>query len=676
MELTKRIEIRRMRILNFKGVREADHTFDPSRNIISGQNRAGKSTIQDAWHWLTEGKDSSGKAAFEVKTLDENNQFIEHLSHEVEIELWVSWLNRTITIRRELIQRWEKIRGEVTETYRGDKGKFFFDGSYLATAREYSDEINNILPIEVLRLLSDPSYFNNDSFYDWKKRRSLIFEMAGELSNEELAGGDEKYAILLQKYATKGEEKYKQEVSYALNELKKELAKFEPRIEENRRMKPEPQDWEVLRTQKAAAEESIKTLQAQIADLSLSRAEKSKEISALADQYAQLEQRANEIVSGIKARVQTQRSTAQFELKTVTNEITAQELQAKDLSNKSEFYTQSIADREKEISDLKIEYSNVYEETVVFDENKFKCFACDRDFDPENIEAERTKQKENFDTDKAKRLTAINAKAQAVIASKELAQKGLLGVAQSLTEIQEKIRALKEDAAIKKLAADKYPADADLYSLCAAEIGNNLDYQKLQTQMEVAKANLVAKQAAQTETQNLETEISDLSRKINEHNAIVQDCLVKLTAEQKIKDVDLRISQLEGEKKSTAQKVADWQRVLDTMLELNKRKVTLLEDKINSLFSLVKFRMFKKLNNGGFEECCECMIDGVPYSTNLNTGNKVLAGIDIVSALCRHYGVTVPLFVDNYESVTTDIYSPSQLILLKADRNVEKLTFN
>ena len=48
----------------------------------------------------------------------------------------------------------------------------------------------------------------------------------------------------------------------------------------------------------------------------------------------------------------------------------------------------------------------------------------------------------------------------------------------------------------------------------------------------------------------------------------------------------------------------------------------------------------------------------------LNNGRKVNVGIDIINALSRHYGVLVPLFVDNAEAVTQLEASDTQVIRL------------
>ena len=61
----------------------------------------------------------------------------------------------------------------------------------------------------------------------------------------------------------------------------------------------------------------------------------------------------------------------------------------------------------------------------------------------------------------------------------------------------------------------------------------------------------------------------------------------------------------------------------------------------------------------------------MPFSDG-NTAGKIIAGIDIVNALSEHYGVRVPLWVDNKESITDLAETTSQVIsLIKPDIRTE-----
>ena len=88
-----------------------------------------------------------------------------------------------------------------------------------------------------------------------------------------------------------------------------------------------------------------------------------------------------------------------------------------------------------------------------------------------------------------------------------------------------------------------------------------------------------------------------------------------------------------------------------------------MEEGVNSLFRVARFRLFREQANGGLEERCDVVCGGVPY-LGLNNGAKINVGIDIINTLSRHFGVAVPLFVDNAESVTRLEYADTQVIRL------------
>jgi hypothetical protein len=57
-------------------------------------------------------------------------------------------------------------------------------------------------------------------------------------------------------------------------------------------------------------------------------------------------------------------------------------------------------------------------------------------------------------------------------------------------------------------------------------------------------------------------------------------------------------------------------------------------------------------------------------------GAKINVGIDIINTLSDAYGVRVPLFVDNAESVTKLESSSSQIIRLVVSENDKELRVN
>ncbi|MBO0558966.1 hypothetical protein EXQ37_03785 [Clostridium botulinum] len=146
----------------------------------------------------------------------------------------------------------------------------------------------------------------------------------------------------------------------------------------------------------------------------------------------------------------------------------------------------------------------------------------------------------------------------------------------------------------------------------------------------------------------------------------------KLLATEEINNKNKnRIAELEDLEKELSSKIAKLEGQEILAEEFIRTKVELLEEKVNSKFKYVKFKMFKDQINGGLEECCEPLVGGVPFTSNLNTAAKINAGIDIINTLSRFYGVRAPIFIDNRESVNKLIETDSQIINLFVSEDKE-----
>ncbi|MCD7929050.1 MAG: hypothetical protein LUF86_02700, partial [Clostridiales bacterium] len=101
-------------------------------------------------------------------------------------------------------------------------------------------------------------------------------------------------------------------------------------------------------------------------------------------------------------------------------------------------------------------------------------------------------------------------------------------------------------------------------------------------------------------------------------------------------------------------------------------KAAYIDQRVNSLFRRVRWKLFDTQINGSLVDCCRATVGGVPYS-DLNSGEKVNAGLDVIGVLSRANGVRVPLFVDNAESVTHLLDVDTQVIRLVASKGDKTL---
>ncbi len=123
------------------------------------------------------------------------------------------------------------------------------------------------------------------------------------------------------------------------------------------------------------------------------------------------------------------------------------------------------------------------------------------------------------------------------------------------------------------------------------------------------------------------------------------------------------VEKLKETGKQLAQQLADLEKREFTITQFTQAKVTACEQRINSLFSTVSFKLFDYTLEGNLVETCVALIDGVPYYA-ANTAAKVNAGLDIINQLCRYYDIAAPIFIDNSESINTITPTSGQQIHL------------
>ena len=133
-----------------------------------------------------------------------------------------------------------------------------------------------------------------------------------------------------------------------------------------------------------------------------------------------------------------------------------------------------------------------------------------------------------------------------------------------------------------------------------------------------------------------------------------------------------RIGELRDDQRQAAAELEQTETLLFAIEDFTRWKMRFVEDSVNGLFRIVTFRLFLEQANGGVAERCDVVVDGVPYAA-LNNGARINAGLDIIRRLSDHYGVRVPLIIDNAEGVTRLEDAGTQtirLVVSEADKSL------
>lgn len=631
----KKIVIQRLRYLNFKGIRDLEIQFT-HETTISGKNGVCKTSTADGFQWLLFGKNSDGRKDFNVKTLDENNEPIHRLSHEIEGDLLIG--DKQVTLKRVLTEKWTRRRGSGEEVLDGNETTCFINGVCVSVS-EYEKYVDTICPEQVFKLLTNPLAFPS---LDWKEQRKVLIEMAGGVNPRVICVGNNDFLDLIERMSGYTEDNYKKLVASRKNKSKEELEKMPSRIDEVKRMIPEVKDWASIRFEIEKKEALLSDLNNQLnSALALSSAENEKAL-AVSKNILRLRGLLQEIEQADKDKAMQKYYK---ELETYRQQKSEYDKTADVINNHTELIEKLTSEKsilQSELDALTETWRKINAETLIFPDGAFMCPVCKQLLPEEQREEKQAALTEQFNKSKSERL-------------KSNIESGTTK-SKRIKEINE---ILEEPFSITLGERPVEPSKPE-YVFTPTD-----EYKTIQQQIE----------DIQNPTQStVDEKESQLRKDISDTNDSLKMLRLSLQDEETHKKCTSRLSELFEQEKNLAQAVAKEEQEEQLILDYSKLIMSYVETSVSSMFKIVKFRLYKNLINGGTEETCEAMVNGVPFSSDLNSAMRVGAGIDIINAISRHMGISAPIWIDNRESVIDIPSTESQIINLVVDKTKNTLT--
>lgn len=668
-----KLKIRSLHMENFKGIKSLDVNFS-NKTSIKGQNAAGKTTIFDAFTWLLFNKNSAGEEKFNVRPLDKDGHRIDNV--EIKVVGVIEVDGKEVELSKVQKQNWVKKRGTDTVTLQGNVNSFEIDG-YPKSEADFKAYVSNLAQSDdMFKMLTNPQYFSS---LKWKDQRDILMKLTTEVSDVELAKemfDENAYAESLIEELEKAPstDDIRAKFSKALSEWKKKQAEIPVRIDEAEKSKI---DVDV------AEQELAKT------DLTRRIAECDKKIenagSALGDlrsKEMQLQFDMSGMEQTMNRELSNKRSIMDAELRDCKNELehfaVTISLKEKQISDNEKTITDADAERKKLGEQYNAEKAKAFDETPylfdeskwVFDESTTICSLCGQKLPADKIEQLKADFEERKTKAKADAKRKLNDSKSDFITQKEsnLEEIKAYGFAKKnlIEELTKKNADLQmEIDSLKKQEQGTFTNKEELCKLLSeipeeADYSQNEEYVKLKAEHDKILADIakLESEGAYKVVTDLKAEKTNLQAQLDEVNKVIAQAANNIM-------IDDRIETLRDEQKEIGQKVADQEQMLYLLEEFIRFKLNKVSESINSHFKTVNFKLFEMQLNGGMKDCCECTVNGVPYST-LNSGHRIVAGLDIIRSLSELYGVSVPIFVDNAESLN-EFNVPdmdTQLILL------------
>ncbi|GAA0179070.1 AAA family ATPase [Clostridium sediminicola] len=640
--MCKVIKLKELHLKNFKGIKKLRIIFGKTTDVY-GDNASGKTTVFDAFIWVLFGKDSRNRKDFSIKTYDSNGRVIPGIDHEVEAVLIVN--GEEIRLKKVYKEKWTKKRGQANKTLTGHITNYFINDIPIQK-KEYVDRINNIVEENVFKLLTNPLYFNN--ILSWKERREILMTVVGDIPQAQVINSNEKLEKLCELLQNKTLEDLRKTLYIRKKKLNEEIMSIPYRLDEinNSLENITLINFVEIENKTCILNKEIKDMDIKLAHLTKDYAEIDKTMDVLFSK----KDRMREIKSEHMRKSQNLKNELQQKIFNLEQQFSKSKfdinIKNQNLINMKE---NLITLREK-VKSLREEWFNLKEKTLEFGENDFVCPTCGRELPKKDADEKRAEMIEKFQETQNARLAQISNEGKKY--SKEIntidlrmeKEKDELNILEKTRlSLEEKIEGTKREN--ENFILDKF-IETDEYKKLKEEINRLEQVKELPDEAVINKLKI------------------DRTEKIKELDKL-KDIL---RSKEQYEKAQIRIEELEAREKELGNMIAGLESQEFMCEEFIRTKVDLMEERINSKFSKVKFKLFNTLVNGAIEECCDTLINGVPYE-DANTAAKFNAGMDIINTLTEHFKVNAPIFIDNRESINELIESKSQIVNLRVSED-------
>ena len=659
--MIKDICLQSLALKNIKGVGSFTLELNGKNADIFGRNATGKSTLFDLFQWVLFGKDSFGRSDYQIKPQDKDGNELHHLDSITEAILTVD--GKPLKLKRQLSEKWVKKQGTQTKEFTGNETKYWVN-DVPVKAKDYNLEINTLIKENIFKLLTNPLFFNTDGKgWDWKERRKILFEICSNVSDSDVIDSvvtvSDKSMLDLQTVLNSGRtiDQHKLVVADKIKTITKSRDDIPSRISEKQRDIPvDAVNYTEIETSLLDHKESLTAIEAELATNALG-----------ASSYRQKQQQAHKLQGELDVRKKELDAELGAGLKKLVDEKASLENEKYSISEEvarlgsnSLLRISELNAIEEKILELRKEWAEENSRQLVAPEGFF-CPTCEQPLPEGQAQEKIGKLVDNFNKSKSQLLASIQlkgkdkaARAEVLNKEKEVDAVSLSTLEGSLKRVNERLAELEIEIAQQQQPVDvNYAADTDYFALAAELQALNAELDK---PIEDTTTELLAKKREITD------QIESLSKTLNQKEVV-----------EKAKN---RIDELKAEESKLAQELSEYERQDFLIKQFTIAKVRMLEDKINSRFKTVKFKLFDTLNDGTQKEVCRTLVNtnGVWVEFDgANNGGKINTGLEIINLLSEFYGVSCPIFVDNAESVTGFVDVKSQVVKLVVSEKDTKL---
>lgn len=635
------IKLLKLCVENFKGLERVGMDFGGQPCTVCGDNATGKTSLYDALLWLLFDKDSHDQKNFEIKPLGPDGLVKDH-GAITSVEAELSADGREVTFRREFRESWSTRRGSVEKAFDGNTNDYFVDG-VPCKKYEYERRLSEIISEDTFRLLTGVTYFC--AGMAWKDRRRVLFDVCGTTTEQDILAQEPAFTQLAAACGPLCVDDLKRKLLAERKGLTGTRDEIPARLDECKKAVDDLKgiDFAAIRSERDSRAEKRDKLAGELMKLehnSLLDA-KTNERDALKNQLAALENE-NRQYRASQTTPDAARAQLLREGQTIRDREAAWTADKNSADRAAVGYESEI---ECSRSRWKAENARSYTGGT--------CPTCGQALAGAALQTAAAR----FEKQKAELLAAIVRDSEITKQKAAHEREHSADLAGKIAEADRRISEIETQLQTMPEKKNDNLADLEGYTERRAQLEARISAVDAEIYGLSAESGTI-RESTRREIVALDGEIKAIETTLG------RETVLQYTQE--------RMSKLRSQAAEAAAKLEKLDSLLSQIDEFTRYKVQFIEKSVNEHFRLARFRLFTEQINGGLADCCEVTYDGVPYGS-LNNGARINVGMDVIEAFSKHYGVRVPLFVDNAESVTRLHGIDTQIIRLEVSEQDKEL---
>ena len=622
----KELTLKKLTIENWRAQRKVIEFGNITE--ITGRNKEGKSTVMNAFLWLMTGYDEYDRSNYQLFDNTVEQTYENAVPASVEAVLDIDGYE--YTFKKTAKQGWSRPRGKSEYERKGTDDYSFFADGIEVSATQYKSQIESLLaPIDKLKIMLNLRYF---MMLDWKDMRKQLEAMVGEIESSDFKGD---YSTILQDLVKYTPDELKSLYKAKMKPMKASIDSLPVTIETMKTNLPDLTEVEEAR-------KAIDEAKQQIADID-------EKIVGAGDFAKPYIDRRNAELAEI-SKLQEEYSKSQYVyLSNFNNEVEKiqKEIREVDLYNGDVDKANKKAESDKEnakkelenmtdlLSGLQKRHEELTEQNKECKARVFtgeKCSYCGQELPEDKLEEARKR----FNEQKEKDHEYIVSQGKS---NKEYLERTLKCIDNLKAEIEKPLEVRE-----KKSKDDLEDKLDDLRK-------SFVPYNK--TTEGAAKLSIIEEKRANLTVIPQQDNSVLLNMKRGLLNEIEINSKKLGLKDEYDKQVE-KIKGLQEELKNNSVELAKLEGKLAKVKEYEEEKAKIISDRVNGKFEYVQIEMSETNKSGDIVPACIVKDNKGVNALVTNNASRVLCGIDIAIAFQNFYGLSLPLFIDNYELFSKD----------------------